>query len=776
MRLLPPLVLAAGLLGARADAQHLLHGASGLDRGIPDLCVNPTVVSTRSGAWSDPGTWKPARTPQPGDRVQVAANTRVTYDVIGTAPLRCVGVDGALGFKPDADTELIVGDLLVRQSGVLEIGTEDAPIAAGRRATVVIADRPIDAERDPEQFGTGLIVLGRVRMHGAPKARSFLRTTGELRAGQTSMPVETGSMGWEQGDRLIIPDSRYLGSSQRAGGFDAIEVVTLAQVSGDRLSVSAPLRHAHPGARNADGKLEFFPHIGNLTRNVVIRSQNPAGTRGHTLFASRADVDIRYASFQHLGRTTLKPLHLTRFNGSRAVEFGRNQIGRYAVHFHHLFGPRMTPANGYQYTFVGNTIEDASKWGITIHNTHYGLVTDNVLFGTRGAGIMTEDGSESFNVIERNFVVKVEGDGNRGDGGADSIPPDLGREGSGIWLRGPNNYVRENVVANATMYGYMLYFGELKTRMPAKKGDDPTDDSKPLVFVDTGVLQFAHNEAYAGGHGLSAWYVYSRRPSVLLGQRVWHVWSTGYEGYPTANLVLDGWVIRGDPTAPSDPNDWTIGVTYGDYYSKDTLLVRADIQNMRVGIRAALVPGDPWAGPGASAGISRIEDSLFRNWQDVSISTPYFTGGGPQLSPRTTVIRNSKFVPPPGGWRSDEDPRGAIVMTFRPGGETNVPLADRVLVYDFNQVPGDNFELFYLEQAPEFVVPRTSGTLGALQPGVTNRTNWERHRAAIAGQVAPCSTRRPDVIGFVCPSTTLDPKAQTPSRPAGERGRPRENP
>ena len=764
------MVLGAGLLAARADAQHLLHGASGLDRGIPDLCVNPTVVSARSGAWSDPGTWKPARTPQPGERVHVAAGTRVTYDVMGTAPLRCVGVDGTLGFKPDADTELIVSDLLVRQSGSLEIGTEDAPIAAGHRATVVIADRPIDVERDPEQFGTGLIVLGRVRMHGSPKTRAFLRTTGELRAGQTTLPVETGSAGWEQGDRLIIPDSRYLGSSQRAAGFDGIEVVTLAQAGSERLSVSTPLRHAHPGARDADGKLEFFPHIGNLTRNVVIRSQNPAGTRGHTLFVSRADVDIRYASFQHLGRTTARPLHLTRFDGSRAVEFGRNQIGRYAVHFHHLFGPRTTPANGYQYTFVGNAIEDATKWGITIHNTHYGLVRDNVLFGTRGAAIMTEDGSESFNVIERNFVVKVEGDGNRGDGGAESVPPDLGREGSGIWLRGPNNHVRDNVVANATMYGYMLYFGELRTRMPAKKGADPTSDSKPLVFVDAGVLEFAGNEAYSDGYGLSAWYVSSRRPAVLRGTRVWHVWSTGYEGYPTTNLVLDGWVIRGDPTAPSDPNDWTIGVTYGDYYSKDTLLVRADIQNMRIGVLAALVPGDPWAGPGAKPGVSRIEDSLFRNNQDVWVYTPYYTGGGAQMSPRTTVIRNSMFIPPSGGWRSEHAPRAAIAMTFKPGGQTNISLSDSVLVQDFNRVPGDNFEVFYLEQAPDFVVPKSPGTLGGLEPGLTNRTNWERRRAAIAGRVAPCTTRRPDVIGFVCASTTPDPKLQTPSGPQAARG------
>jgi hypothetical protein len=42
--------------------------------------------------------------------------------------------------------------------------------------------------------------------------------------------------------------------------------------------------------------LTFSP-CGESTRNVLVRSENPTGTRGHTLIAQRSLADIRYARF-----------------------------------------------------------------------------------------------------------------------------------------------------------------------------------------------------------------------------------------------------------------------------------------------------------------------------------------------------------------------------------------------------------------------------------------------------------------------------------------------
>ncbi len=193
------------------------------------------------------------------------------------------------------------------------------------------------------------------------------------------------------------------------------------------------------GARDFNGVLEFLPHVGNLTRNVIVRSASPSGTRGHVIFTHMADVDIRYALYKDLGRTTYLPLDAV-----------TNHIGRYPMHVHHLSGPLPTPANGFQFTLLGNAVDGGSavtqfKWGIAVHGSHYGLIQDNVVYNFNGAAIATEDGSESFNVFDHNFALRGMGQPNDVLGEARMA---LGTEAVGFWFRGPNNYVRNNVAAN----------------------------------------------------------------------------------------------------------------------------------------------------------------------------------------------------------------------------------------------------------------------------------------------------------------------------------------
>src|SRR5262249_44569108 len=147
----------------------------------------------------------------------------------------------------------------------------------------------------------------------------------------------------------------------------------------------------------------------------------------------------------------------TTFDASGNVtHVGTNEQDRNPVNFHHLIGPTTTPADGYQYTFIGNTVVCPLKpmpfrWGITINDSHYGLVQDNVVNNWAGSGIMTVQGNESYNVIDHNFVVDVTGAGGRsGDdfqaGG--NTTGAYGRDGVGVWLAGPNNYVRDNVATD----------------------------------------------------------------------------------------------------------------------------------------------------------------------------------------------------------------------------------------------------------------------------------------------------------------------------------------
>jgi len=89
----------------------------------------------------------------------------------------------------------------------------------------------------------------------------------------------------------------------------------------------------------------------------------------------------------------------------------------------------------------------------------------------------------------------------------------------------------------------------------------------------------------------------------------------------------------------------------------------------------------------------------------------------------------------------------------------------RVQVFDYNQVPGDNFQVFYKEQAPSYVMPQTSptfltgfqtATIGSPEAGLTNQQNWDKYRIAVAGQISPTTDdtthRKSKVLPRACRS------------------------
>jgi len=116
-----------------------------------------------------------------------------------------------------------------------------------------------------------------------PAAQFRISVIGPL-AGQTRLVLAEPPTGWRAGDHLVLPDTRQLGGDERGGRYQPQwEELTVAAVSGETVTLSAPLAFDHKGARRPDGVLEFLPHVGNLTRNVVIRSANPRGVRGHVL-------------------------------------------------------------------------------------------------------------------------------------------------------------------------------------------------------------------------------------------------------------------------------------------------------------------------------------------------------------------------------------------------------------------------------------------------------------------------------------------------------------
>jgi hypothetical protein len=686
--------------------------------GVPYFCVGATATAVADGRWSVPATWSTHAVPSAGAKVLIPAGRQVAYDVETADTMQCVEIRGRLAFDTERRTKLAVVTLIVMEDGQLEVGTEERPVAATARAEIQIADRPFDLQLDPGQVGNGIIGLGRIRMHGAIKAPTFARLTGEARASQTTFTLDRPLQGWTAGDWIVFPDTRQLRESERGRAFSSRdEQVEIAAVDGATITIRRPLAWDHPAAQGRSDASALRPHVGNLSRNVVIASERAAGTRGHIMFLARADVDLRYVEVREMGRTTTGTIDSTTFDGEgRALRVGTNQIGRYAIHFHHNFGATSRPASGYQFTLIGNSVIAPAKWGITIHNTHYGLVRDNVVYNSRGASIVTEDGNESFNLFDHNFAVRSQGSGDAiPRGGYGGGGPDPGAEGSAFWFSGPNNYIRNNVAANADAFGFSLAGPAGEMRVPASAGADMlrTTETRPLDPVAAPVLEFANNEAY----GAMQIGVDCNWNGVISNVTVWHAARTGIVGMPAARLVIDGLVARGEPAILSDAQQNPTGVWLGNYIGREIVVRNADVEGLRTGVSSPFVSGPLGGGRAVNPGSVVIEHSRFRNYFGVVVGTAYASGSADVRPDRMAVVRSSSFEPLPDVPVNPANPPAAISMNYRMAPGDAAP-REPILVQDFNNKPGETFKVYYSLDAPP--------------------------------NVAPCHDSRPDIGGWVC--------------------------
>ena len=491
---------------------------------------------------------------------------------------------------------------------------------------------------------------------------------------------------------MFLPDSRQLLSTTSKMNYwwqttTQWEERTLQSTGTQQLTLAQPLAFTHPGARDGGGTVDFLPHVANLTRNVIIRSESPSGIRGHTLFAQRSRINIQYVLFRDLGRTTVNALSST------------NLVGRYAVHLHHLIGPSTNPIGGYQYKLVGNVVNGAQKWGIAIHDTHYGLISDNIIYNVPGAGFAAEDGTESFNVIEQNFVART---GSSVTNGVLSVgAPGLG---SGFWLRSVNNYVRDNVVTNADLVGYSIYpEGVGQVQVPAFPGQAPPYTASHHANMSP-MRQFDGNEVYGMTNtGLLFWYVSDKgatrdlklSPTIVRDFKAWHIHKDGFKAYYSAYLVLDGWTMRGDITQlPKATSTYVrpLGIGFGRSTPFTVTIKDVDVQNFYTGIEM----------PTRDKGINimfAVENSYLRNYVNIT-RTPDGTIG--DLFVRGTLLPLANTATLSSG------PKLAIELQGTGGA------GRRTTVTGYNGSASDNFRVFFL------------------------------------GGSAPCTTTRPEIRGNVC--------------------------
>jgi hypothetical protein len=746
---------------------------------IPNFAANPTIVSVRSGPWSSPSTWSENRVPKAGDRVMIGGDDLVTYDVASDEALDAMLIDdgGKLSFRTDMNTRLVIGTVMVMMDGGLEVGTPENPVSGSVTAEIVIADKALDTVDDgigvydPDQIGTGILGMGEVTIHGSELSSTFVRLAAEPRAGDRTLTLEAPVTGWRPGDRLVLPDSRQV-YGVKGAAYDGLqwENPTISSVNGNTVTLTQPLRYNHPGARDADGKVVFMPHVGDLSRNVVIRSANPNGTRGHVMMMGRADVDIEYATFRDLGRTvwTTRVDTTVRDSAGNVVSIANNQIARYPLHMHFLMGPEQTPASGYQFSLVGNAIDggdtpNTHRWGIDVHESHFGLIAGNVTYNTGGAGIGTEAGSETGNEFLNNFAVRTNGLGATDYDRISQGLNDFEHAGDGFWLSGPSNIVRGNVAADSIEAGFNLYQSEFMAqqyRVPLYKGASTSVEGqyKVVRINEMPFGEFSDNEAYTSTEsGLHLRFVRGiSNTATIRNTRVWNSRMGLFGDYLNPGVTLEGFEVVGDATKVTGASAST-GMFMGTV-AVGTRIADVKIQNVGTAIFApnhvssyyqqavdqAIVFGKPYELDGTFT----IDGATLRNNRtDIRVDNSRPAANATYDNQRILINDVSFSHTPTSDYRAIDAQLSTSLVN------TDLRRRQEILVNNFDRVATDDFQVFYPQQAGNAVMPKSVGTMmGSPEAGLTNRQNWERYGIAIGGQVAPAdAVARAGINGLVAP-------------------------
>ena len=492
------------------------------------------IRSAKSGAWSAPTTWEGGKVPAAGARVQIKGGHIVIYDVKSEHVIRVLHVAGTLSFASNQDTLLNVG-LVKIQAGddasengfdcdahapavkahgmtggaALEVGMPTAPIDAKRTATIRL--HYIDG-MDKLSCPAIICCGGRMDFHGTPMKRTWVKLGASAKSGDKHVTTSEAVTDWRVGDRIIVTattrDKNEAGSRRPGKGtrkaFTEERIITsishlpLPEGPGPRggtnLFFDKPLEHPHSG----DG--EFRGEVANLSRNVTVESADPAKARGHTMYHHGSAGAISYAEFRSLGMEGV--------------------LGRYPIHFH-LAGESMRGSY-----VLGASITDSGNRWITLHGTNYLIVRDCVGFRGVGHGFFLEDGTEVYNVLDRNLAVQAF----IGKRLPKQVLPFDANEGAGFWWANSLNTFTNNVSCENDRYGFR-FEATRNSQVSLTKAIQQPDGTKAKIDIRTlPFVRFDDNEAHCDGlygfnlgEGVDRVGPDTKHPFIIRRMKIWEI-------------------------------------------------------------------------------------------------------------------------------------------------------------------------------------------------------------------------------------------------------------
>ncbi len=364
-----------------------------------------THVAVNDGDWFDPGTWEGGKVPWHGALVHIKEGVSVDYDGANNAELFIVRVDGNLTITAENGgmTKMIVDTMITSPTSTLIVdardpsaGTIDIEFNEGTPNAfkgTYTDDSPGDGvigrhDWDPEQLSLGLVASGAVDIKGHDiDSNAQLATGPNAGATELVLDLDLGSSGWEVGQQIVVGGVKFFDreDGQPMQTQDEVRTITDLRMEAGKMVVEfdQPLEFDHSGPVDPRTGLELTGQVGNLSRNVTIKSavadENGDGLvdrgvslnetlgpdehyvteRGHIMFMHNDNVTVHDIAIQGLGRTDksvlvdevqtggLHTAPLREIGGERNVfeeeldtvlmtpaDQIENHRGRYALHLH----------------------------------------------------------------------------------------------------------------------------------------------------------------------------------------------------------------------------------------------------------------------------------------------------------------------------------------------------------------------------------------------------------------------------------------------------------
>ncbi|HEY3787275.1 MAG TPA: G8 domain-containing protein [Urbifossiella sp.] len=598
--------------------------------------AEPVVIhSAKSGAWSAASTWEGNAVPGADARVLILEGHRVVYDAKSDSVIRGINVAGTLAFDPNRDTVLNVGLIKIQagneyseegfdcdahlitspqreQGPQLLVGTPEQPIA--RSALIRLHYVPgMKKDSCPAIVCCG----GRWESHGQPLSRTWVKLGTTAKAGDSAVSLAEAVTGWKVGDHIIVTASQTHGSKKTES---TTEERTITAIDGAKLTLDKPLAMAH------QGEGDYRCEVANLSRNVIVESADPSGVRGHTMYHKGSSGSLAYTEFRHLGK--------------------KDTLGRYSLHYH-LCRDTMRGSSA-----LGNSIWGSHNRWLTIHGTDYLVARDNVGYQSIGHGFFLEDGTEVFNLLDRNLAVGAK----VGKRLPKQVLPFDDNEGAGFWWTCSLNSFTRNVAAECGNYGFRFEAtpsSSLKLMFPIRQADGSKKDTDPrtLPFV-----RFEDNEVHSSkgvygvnlGEGVNRVGPDTRHPFIVKNLKIWDV----HYGFrpQVPNLLIENLTLHKVSYGIYHPN-------YENHVYRNVLISQTHTEpfnrghdDLSVQYGRLTVDGLTFDGckPGSGMPLVQISDdnptgkadTHFRNvktlnWTDNRQKSLVNLGGGPRPQPKT---------------------------------------------------------------------------------------------------------------------------------------------